>query len=152
MKRLLPLVLTSVLECPEYKNETLIRSSEEKIDYLYRATLRNGCHLGVDTRAGYEVGRGCETMRLFLEMEGSDVDAGLNLLFGLMFYSRFTPQRVLIAAQRTMKLLDDQVHDGENICAVLARRMILTDESCYNCFDHVCIEEVFYIDSHETLV
>ena len=68
----------------------------------------------------------------------------MKLLFDLLRNSFITAERLLITAERTVKLLEEQVHDGDNVCGILARRQTLSETSCYNCFDHVLFGRAFH--------
>ena len=143
-KRLLPLLLVRLLECPLRCASGEVRSSEAVIDFIYRHTTSSELHLGIRACAGYEVNRFCELVKLSVEVEADQIPLGLKLLFDLLRNSFVTAERLLITAERTVKLLEEQVHDGDNVCGILARRQTLSETSCYNCFDHVLLRRAFH--------
>ena len=149
-KQLLPLLLVSLLECPQRGEGLEILSSEEMIDFIYRNTTNSEFHLGIRSCSGYEVNRFCELVKLSIEVEAANIHLGMKLLFDLLRKSFLTAERLLITAERTVKLLEEQIHDGDNVCGILTRRLTLSEASCYNCFDHVLFIREFHLDSDET--
>ena len=79
-----------------------------------------------------------------VEVEADQIPLGMKLLFDLLRNSFITAERLLITAERTVKLLEEQVHDGDNVCGILTRRQTLSETSCYNCFDHVLSGGAFH--------
>ena len=79
-----------------------------------------------------------------VEVEADQIPLGMKLLFDLLRNSCITAERLLIPAERTVKLLEEQVHDGDNVCGILTRRQTLSETSCYNCFDHVLSGGAFH--------
>lgn len=149
-KRLLPLLLVSLLECPQRRADGSVASSEEVIDFVYRHTTSCEFHLGLRSCAGFEVNRFCELAKLSVEVEAASAALGVQLLFGLLQRSFVTAERLLIATERTAKLLEEQVRDGDNVCGILTRRLTLGEASCYNCFDHVPPSPLCHLDPDET--
>ena len=60
-----------------------------------------------------------------------------QMMHELLVCSQMDGERVLIAASKILKLLDEKVHDGDNVAMILLRRLLLTEESNYNTFDHI---------------
>lgn len=135
--RLLPLLFASLVECPQQLENGQIRSSHEVIDHLYMNTLSCLFQLGVSPIGTYQPNHGCETASLQIRVEREKALFALQMMHELLVCSQMDGERVLIAASKILKLLDEKVHDGDNVAMILLRRLLLTEESNYNTFDHI---------------
>ena len=100
-------------------------------------TLSCSFHLGVDSASTYQPNRACETASLQLRVDREKTELALQMMHEILVCSQFDSDRVLIAASKILKLLEERVHDGDNVAMILLRRLLLTDESNYNAFDQI---------------
>ena len=135
-RRLLPLLLAVIPECPQRLDDGGERSSDEVIDLLYRQTVSCGFHMGVDNVAAYELSSPSEVVSLQLRVETEKLPLGLTLVRDLLLRSRLDPARVELVGRRLLKLLEERVHDSSNVMFILLRREMLAQQSLKNCFDH----------------
>lgn len=66
-------------------------------------------------------------------------------------------ERVFSAISKVLKLLEERVHNGDNVAEILLRRLVLSEESNYNCFDQIhmrCWLQTLNTenDTHESLL
>ena len=136
-KRLLPVLLSCLEECPQRDADGSLRTHEEVIDILHRDTVSHSLQVGVRATQSYTPNRNCEGVSYLMEVEGNCMERCLELMENVLVRSVLDADAVHSVLSRVVKLLDDQVHSGDVIAAVLLRRMILTDDSTYNCLDYV---------------
>lgn len=148
-RRLLPLLFASIVESPQRLDNGTFRSSSEVIDHLYMHTLSCSFHLGVDSAATYQPNRACETASLQLRVDREKTEFALQMMHEILVCSQLASDRVFIAASKILKLLEDKVHDGDNVAMILLRRLLLTEESNYNTFDQIRMRLLFDEVVHE---
>ena len=140
-KRLLPVLLSCLEECPQRDSNGSLRTREEVIDILHRDTVSHSLQVGVKATQSYSPNRNCEGVSYLMEVEGTCMEHCLELMENVLASSVLEEGAVHSVLSRIVKLLDDQVHSSDVITAVLLRRMILSDDSNYNCFDYVSERE-----------
>lgn len=136
-KRLLPILLSCLEECPQRCSDGSLRPREEVIDALYRDTVSHSLQVGVQTTEGYSPNRDCEGVSLLLEVPGASMERGLELAENVLAHSEVEEESVHRVLARVAKLLEEQVHGGEAVGMALLRRLMLREASNYNCFDPV---------------
>ena len=136
-KRLLPILLSCLEECPQRRADGSLRPREEVIDALYRDTVSHSLQLGVQEAEGYSPNRDCEGASLLLEVPGEALERGLELAEDVLVHGEVEAESVHRVLARAAKQLEEQVHGGEAVSMALLRRLMLREESNYNCFDPV---------------
>ena len=136
-KRLLPILLSCLEECPQRRSDGSLRPREEVIDTLYRSTVSHSLQLGVQEAEGYSPNRDCEGVSLLMEVAGDALERGLELAEDVLVHSEVDEESVHRVLARVAKLLEEQVHGGEAVSMALLRRLMLREDSNYNCFDPV---------------
>ena len=100
-------------------------------------TLSCSFHLGVNSASSYQPNQACETASLQLRVDREKTEFALQMMHEILVCSKLDSDQVLIAASRILKLLEERVHDSDNVAIILLRRLLLTDESNYNAFDQI---------------
>ena len=155
--RLLPILFASVTECPQILPDGTMRSSDEVIDMLYTETLSCSFQLGVEPTAAYQPNRLCEVASFQLRVARDKLNQGLQLLHDVLLCSDLHSDRIFSVLSKIMKLLEERVHNGDNVAEILLRRLVLSEESNYNCFDQIhmrCLVKALNDDEsqHESLL
>lgn len=149
---LLPILFASIIECPQTLSDGTVRTSDEVIDLLYTQTLSCLFQLGVSPTSAYQPNRSCEVASFQLRVEREKVNQGLQLMHDVLLCSHIDGDRVFSAVSKIIKLLEERVHNGDNVAEILLRRLVLTEESNYNCFDQIHMRCMFQnlITEYET--
>ena len=154
---LLPILFASITECPQILSNGTVRTSDEVIDLLYTQTLSCSFQLGVNPTSAYQPNRSCEVASFQLRVEKENLNQGLQLMHDVLLCSDLHSERVFSAISKVLKLLEERVHNGDNVAEILLRRLVLSEESNYNCFDQIhmrCWLQTLNTenDTHESLL